>query len=807
MDYTITPVPRRSLVRRLAPWAASLGLFAGGGFGVYRYALPTAASAEAATPDAALDASQNRMLAAVPSRGAAAATTGRYLTPFDAPADRYGAAPALPPAPDDEEVDTPRSADSVQPPINPFGAMPAGGSRYGGAAPAATSATSIAAPPEGAGVVGPASMAPPADAAGEPESTSVARGQEPGANPLRTSGSAPSAAPATEAMPDPADDAEDLGGARAAFSEGAGDPSISPPAELIAYPGARYAAGQSAPAPMSAPEPAVADASYGAAAPLPASNPFAAAASSRRGSVASEPASPPLPPYASPSYGAPTAALEPTPAAEPSPGYAAAALPASEAITPTPGLATADGTGRPGERILEGMQTPALTVQKSAPPEIQVGKKATFYIRVTNTSQRTAHRVQVLDEVPLGTQLIGTAPKANVSGAQVSWDLGTLGAGEERIVEMELMPTAEGEIGSVATVMFASQASAKTRCTRPQLALRLSANPRVMIGDKQIVQVEISNPGSGDATGVMLLENIPAGVTHEAGPALEFEVGTLHPGETQRLELVLTADQAGLIDNVMTARGDANLQVQANCQFEVIAPELKLSVDGPAKRILERQATYQVTVDNPGTAAARDVQLVTQLPKGMKFVSANNHGEYDPTTHSVYWSLPELPANVQGTVELTTLAIEAGEQTLQVATRAQQGLEDRTETRVLVEGIVALGFEVHDTVDAIQVGDETSYEIRVKNQGSKTATNVQVVASMPPGLRPHAGAGEARYTVQGDRVVFAPIPQLAPKADVLLQFRVQGLRAGDQRVTLQVVTDEVREPIIAVESTQVFADE
>ena len=128
-----------------------------------------------------------------------------------------------------------------------------------------------------------------------------------------------------------------------------------------------------------------------------------------------------------------------------------------------------------------------------------------------NNSQRTAHNVQVTDEVPLGTQLIGTAPKANVSGAQVVWDLGTLSAGEERIVEMELMPTEEGELGSVATVTFATQASAKTRCTRPQLALRLSANPRVMIGEQQIVQIEVTNPGSGDATGVMLLESIPAG--------------------------------------------------------------------------------------------------------------------------------------------------------------------------------------------------------------------------------------------------------------------------------------------------------
>ena len=46
-----------------------------------------------------------------------------------------------------------------------------------------------------------------------------------------------------------------------------------------------------------------------------------------------------------------------------------------------------------------------------------------------------------------------------------------------------------------------------------------------------------------------------------------------------------------------------------------------------------------------------------------------------------------------------------------------------------------------------------------------------------------------------------------PKADATFRFGVQGLRAGDQRVKLQVTTDEVRDPIVEEESTQVYADE
>ena len=189
----------------------------------------------------------------------------------------------------------------------------------------------------------------------------------------------------------------------------------------------------------------------------------------------------------------------------------------------------------------------------------------------------------------------------------------------------------------------------------------MTAPSQVMIGQEQRVKIELRNPGTGDATGVMLFENVPQNVKHAAGPALEFEIGTLRAGETRELELVLTAEKAGTVVNVLTARADGNLQVQQQVEFEVIAPALAARRSkGPERRYLERPATYQVIVENPGTAPAHDIELVTKLPKGMQFVSANNMGEYDAATHAVYWSLAELPEGEKGTVELVAMPIEAG---------------------------------------------------------------------------------------------------------------------------------------------------
>jgi uncharacterized repeat protein (TIGR01451 family) len=466
-----------------------------------------------------------------------------------------------------------------------------------------------------------------------------------------------------------------------------------------------------------------------------------------------------------------------------------------------------DGAGKPGEKALEGPQQPTLVIQKFAPGEVQVGKPAKFVLQVRNSGAQAADNVTIQDEIPQGTQLISTSPNATNDGGRLIWQLGKLSAGEDRTVEMQIMPKAEGDIGSVATVSYSAQASVKTHCTMPQLAIRMTAPSEVMIGSQQHVKIEIRNPGSGDATGVMLFENVPPNVKHAAGPALEFEIGTLHAGETRELDLVLTAEKAGKVTNTLNARAQGNLQIQQHVDFEVIAPALTVALQGPERRYLERPATYEVCVENPGTAAAHDVQIVTRLPKGMRFVKANNMGEYDAATHAVYWSLAELPKGEKGTVELVAIPTETGPQTLQVESRAQQGLTDKTQREVLVEGLAAIKFEVRALEDPIEVGGETGYEIRVLNQGTKAAANVQITAQLPAGLKLVSAEGETQHKMDQGRLVFEPLQQLAPKADTVYRIRAQGIQAGDQRIVVEVKTDDLAQPIRREESTRVFGDQ
>ena len=471
--------------------------------------------------------------------------------------------------------------------------------------------------------------------------------------------------------------------------------------------------------------------------------------------------------------------------------------------------ADAEGTGQPGGKQLEGVQSPQLTIQKLAPKEIQVGKPAAFRVTIRNVGQIPAGEVEVRDQIPKGTRLMSTTPRAsrNPRGDLV-WSLGTLRPGEETAVEMQVMPIAEGEVGSVATVHFGADASIHCLATRPQLVVQTTAPKQVMIGERLTLSVTVSNPGTGVATGVVLEERIPPGLQHPAGNDLEYEVGNLKPGESRKLDLPLTANRAGPIINLLAVRGDGSLQAEDKRNIEVVAPALDVAVEGPKKRYLEREATYQFSVKNPGTAAAKQVELVAYLPAGLKFVNANNAGSYDDSTRTVRWRLEELPANEEGCVELVTMPVEAGQHAIKLRGTAQKGLTVEKEQPVTVEGIAAVLFNITTSANPVQVGGTTTYEVHVANKGSKASNNVRLVVELPQQLEPAGADGPTRATADsGGRVTFDGLARLAPKADTTYRIRVKALKAGDLRARFQIQTDEMQSPITKEEGTQVYGDE
>ena len=539
-----------------------------------------------------------------------------------------------------------------------------------------------------------------------------------------------------------------------------------------------------------APIPAHAQPARAAAAPLGAGMPFAAA--------------PPIGPPPSTASGG--GALRGGPAQR------GVSLPLDQPpLTPT-------GQGRPGAIQLEGVQTPQLALEKRGPREIQVGKTARFEILVRNVGSATANDVVLRDSVPFGTALVATTPPAsptNAAGGQgdasapasdLVWQLGALPPGGQARVALDVMPLQEGDVGSVASVSFRADASVRARATRPALEIVAEPPLPVLVGLESRLTITISNPGSGIATGVVLEGLLPEGLTHRAGHELEFDVGALSPGESRTIDLVLATTGPGVHALRLTARADGQIEVSETVKIAVTAPTLELAVQMPSRRYLQRPATCVLSMTNAGTAPAVGVELVAQLPPGMKFIRATNAGYYEERTHRVLWNLEELPAAETGQVEVVVMPIALGSQKIVAAARTTAGLSDQIGHTVEVEGLAALAFEVADSEDPIEVGGVSEYVIRVANQGTKPASGVRVSATLLGDMEPVDARGPSPHRVDNLTISFEPLAKLAPSEEATYRIRVRGRREGDQRVQVQLTSDDQPAPITKEEVTRVYAD-
>ena len=266
----------------------------------------------------------------------------------------------------------------------------------------------------------------------------------------------------------------------------------------------------------------------------------------------------------------------------------------------------------PGDSVLQGPQNPALKIQKVAPSEVQIGQVADFQIVLQNDSNTAIPGIVVHDRVPEGATLIASEPKAETLGdGTLVWNIPALAANQSTTIQLKLRPDRPGHFGSVAQVTFSALATATTRCTKPVLELQVDSQPQALIGDDVAFNITIRNTGDGPAQNVYLQEAVPSGLEFASGLSqIEYDIGTLAPGDQRQVQLTLKAAKVGMAVNRIVALGDGDLQTTDETELLVVAPDLRASGDGPSRKYLQREATYQFAVTNHGTARATNLNLV-----------------------------------------------------------------------------------------------------------------------------------------------------------------------------------------------------
>jgi uncharacterized repeat protein (TIGR01451 family) len=487
------------------------------------------------------------------------------------------------------------------------------------------------------------------------------------------------------------------------------------------------------------------------------------------------------------------------------------ALPEPMPLGTMPGPVAMPAAPTGATELATGPQSPCLLVESIGPASISPSKPFVCEVVARNIGTFPVFNVRLEDQLPAAAHLLGTEPQAEeenqAGGKKLIWSLARLDPGSERRFKVTMRP-ALGVLDYVctATASFSVSSAVHSKVAEAKLALSQMGPDNVQVGDRCNFQIRISNAGTGPASHVVLRERLPAGLKHPEGSDIEADFGTIAPGATKTVLLQTTAVGGGLQRCDAQVTAEDGVLVKAEPAVSVTEPVLFLHATGPAHRIIDHEADFKLEVMNNGTAAAENVVVNDTVPAGLDFVSASEGGQYDPANRRVHWTVGSLPPGEQRTLTLKLLTRSAGDLVNSAVARADRGLEAKAQASLHAEGIAALLLEVVDLQDPIEVGSQTTYEIRVVNQGTATSTDIQIIATVPEGMSARGASGPVPYRVQGNQIFFEPLAKLAAHADCVFRVNVIGQQPGDWRFKVQMSCDQLRTPVYKEESTRVYKE-
>jgi uncharacterized repeat protein (TIGR01451 family) len=347
---------------------------------------------------------------------------------------------------------------------------------------------------------------------------------------------------------------------------------------------------------------------------------------------------------------------------------------------------TVDAIDEPGEAD--------LAISLGADPDpVQTDQVLTFFVDIANFGPSDAVGVRLSDVLPAGVTLISVQPaQGSCTGtATLSCSLGTIAAGNDVSIEIQVVPNTAGTLTDTASATSSvddpdtsnNDATVTVTANGPSadLALSLTANPHpVLVGQVLTYTLTITNAGPSDATDVTLSNQFPATVSLvsvqpsqgscSGTTTLSCSLGAVISGADASIEIQVIPNQAGQITDtasVTNSTSDPDLS-NNSASITVIVytgqePQADLSLTKRANvdRIgVGAQFTYTVTITNAGPDDATGVVMTDPLPAGMTLVSLQASQGDCSGTDTVTCNLGTVANGASATLILTVISQESG---------------------------------------------------------------------------------------------------------------------------------------------------
>jgi len=447
-----------------------------------------------------------------------------------------------------------------------------------------------------------------------------------------------------------------------------------------------------------------------------------------------------------------------------------------------------------------------VQLDKTMPKEVGLNKPFNYTLRIANLTNTTLNDVIVTEDLPDNFKFLSSNPSAQQDEDNVLfWEIATLGPKAVTQISISGLATYIDTLKHCTTVVTpVVPACASVQVIQPELKLTRTAPTEVLVCDPIQVRYVVTNSGTGYVPNVKIVETLPAGLRTTGGKTeVVFDAGTLMAGQSQQFSAELRATKTGQYVSKASANSTMGLRAEsATTTTAVTQPILAVQKTGPERQYIGRPVTYQITVTNKSDVAARNTVIEDMIPDGVNSVRGTAGAKL--LGPKLVWELGTLEPGTSESVKISFTPTKAGT-LINSATASAYCAEAVTSTvRTVVAGIPAILMEVSDVEDPVRVGERATFVIRIKNQGSATATNIRIACMLEDYVRYVSSAGATSGTSDGQTVRFVPLGTLAPQAEVAWRVVVEAVRPGDMRFKVVMNMDEMTRPVEETESTHLY---
>lgn len=453
------------------------------------------------------------------------------------------------------------------------------------------------------------------------------------------------------------------------------------------------------------------------------------------------------------------------------------------------------------------LPVPVVRLRVRAPAEIQPEKEIEYRLIVENVSRAAAHHVVVHDRLPPRTdEKVRAEPKPTrqtkndkTGTTDLFWELGTLKPGERKEIVLAIKPTGTDDVRNSAYVQFEHGQAVNTRIARPRVQFSVSAPAQAMLHDSISFQLEVRNTGPDPVKDVIVTDELPDGLEFINGkpyPAQEkpltWKLGELAPGQSRRIEYQAISKKAGTWANKAQLKAAGGVQEKASASVTVGEAKLSIHKSGPHRRLVNRPTPYQITIHNPGTMPATNVQVSDLVPSGIDLVSASPGGRRE--RGFVRWSLGTLRPGEQRTLEVVIRAPRPGRYGNVVQAQADHNLTVKAQAdETHFEAASGPALEIDKSADSLEVGQKMRCTIRLLNAGKLAFLGARLLISVPEEMTASNPRGPTSATIEGQTIRFGPLQVLAPGSEETYAIELEAKKAGEARLRVEL-TDGRKEP-------------